>query len=221
MNTMRAAFFALLCLLVAGVLFLFALFVIAPLIRPDTSPPPETTPHQTLPQIIYGTPQKGLANAALTIVEFGDYECGPCADLEQTMTETLKSYPNVRLAWKDLPNSTWHVHAEAAAAAARCAQDQGKFWPYHDLLFANQSNLEDSNLDVFASQLGLDTKVFTACRTSGKQNPVVQHDVEEAAALGIDSTPYLFVGSQRISGEPSAIELKTAIDSELKRIGAH
>jgi protein-disulfide isomerase len=128
------------------------------------------------------------------------------------LKELLKKYPQkVKLIWKDAPNPN-SSQALLAAEAAKCAQEQGKFWEYHDLLFANQNYLSPSLYLEMARQLNLDTSRFETCLQSKKWNSIIQASLAEAQALGINGTPYLFIGDKRrISGQVSLAELEKII----------
>ncbi len=172
---------------------------------------------QKAPKIDFANPSIGPTDAPLTIVVYGDYLCGACGDQEKTLLETLKEFSGkFRLVWKDLPNETAHPGAGAMAEAARCAGLQGQFWSMHDRLFANQDTLNGSSLPALAEGLNMDTNAFQSCVTDRSAKPLIDRDVEEAVALKIDATPYMFVGTRRISGAMGAAELKTVIAAQLE-----
>ncbi|MFH2063529.1 MAG: DsbA family protein [bacterium] len=189
-------------------------------IQPDSvqNMPPTVT---TVPGSDFGNPSLGEADAPLTVFVYGDYQCIACAQIEPDLIEVVTGYPNqLRLVWKDLPNERIHPDARNAAVAARCANDQGGFWKFHDLLMSNQSSLDEYNFSTFAAQSGLDAERFSSCYTVRQTEPLVDRDVEEALALGVDATPYLFVGRIRLTGAVSADRLRATIDSELARLAA-
>ena len=155
----------------------------------------------TRPVVSAQDPIRGNPNAKITIVEFGDYLCQPCAQMEEILTATLKKYEGrVRLVWKDFPNTNIHPLAQKAAEAARCAGVQGKFWQYHDLLFAKQQDLTQSSFDQFAYDLKLDQGQFSQCLTTDQEQPRVERTFQEGLLLKVDATPYFFIESQRFSG---------------------
>jgi protein-disulfide isomerase len=106
----------------------------------------------------------------------------------------------IRFVYRDFPLTSLHQYAEKAAEASECADDQGKFWEYHDLLFANQSALDVDSLKSYAAQLGLDTAKFNDCLDSGKQTSEVQKDAADAQAAGATGTPAFFVNGLLVSG---------------------
>lgn len=133
------------------------------------------------------------------------------------LSQIIKLYgPKVRIVFRDYPLSG-HPVAFLAAQAADCAQDQGKYWEYHDLLFANQKDLTQAKLKEHAAQLKLDEKAFGECLDSGKYAPEVEKDKRDGMALGINSTPVFFVNGKKLRGERTLANFKQLIDQELKR----
>lgn len=116
----------------------------------------------------------------------------------------------------DLPLAM-HKRAQPAAEAARCAHEQGKFWEYHDKVFANQRALEDENLKQYAVDIGLDTDKFNQCYESGKYRADVQQDARTANQAGATGTPAFFVNGRFISGAQPFDAFKAIIDDELQR----
>jgi protein-disulfide isomerase len=106
----------------------------------------------------------------------------------------------IRFVYRDFPLTSLHQYAEKAAEASECADDQGKFWEYHDLLFANQSALDVDSLKSYAAQLGLDTAKFNDCLDSGKQTAEVQKDAQDAQSYGATGTPAFFINGLLVSG---------------------
>ena len=180
-----------------------------------------TMPPLDAPTVTFGNPTKGPKGAKVTVVVFGDYQCAPCADFEAALNQMLAEFPNdVRLVWKDMPNSTQHPEATGAAVAARCAGDQGAFWQYHDLLMQNQASLGAKNYVPFAAQLGLDLTPFQSCVDNAVTQPLVQRDYDEGQRLQIDSTPYIFVNKRRITGAISYEQLRGFVQAALSEAGA-
>ncbi len=142
-----------------------------------------------------GQPSKGDPAANVAIVEFSDYEC-PFSQRHATgvFTQIDQEYVakgKVRYIYRDYP-LTFHKNAAKAAAAARCAGEQGKFWQMHDILFKNPKNLTDLVGHAFSA--GIDTAKFNACLESGKQDAVVQAEITAAGNAGIQSTPSFLLG---------------------------
>jgi protein-disulfide isomerase len=164
-----------------------------------------------------GHPQLGPATAPVTIVEFGDFQCPFCKRAQPTLKQVLAKYGNkVRLVYMDFPLS-FHKNAMAAAEGARCANEQGKFWPFHDQLFADQSKLDPSDLKQIAKKLGLDTKRFDACLDKDKYRSAIEADVKEGGELGVEGTPAFFINGRPLSGAQPFGQFAQVINEELAR----
>jgi protein-disulfide isomerase len=124
---------------------------------------------------IDGAALKGARDAPVTIVEFSDFHCPFCKRVIPTLKDIEVKYPGkVRLAFRDLPLDQLHPGARKAHEAARCARDQGKFWEYHDTLFANEPDSSPQRLKTYAKQVGLDLAKFDACVAAGTHAAAVQ-----------------------------------------------
>jgi protein-disulfide isomerase len=165
-----------------------------------------------------GAPAKGPATAPVTIVEFSDFYCPFCKRVQSTLSAILAKYGDkVRLVYRDFPIPQLHPAAPKAAEAARCANDQGKFWPYHDLLYARAPKGSPDDLTAYANEVGLDVAAFEACLTSGKHAAGVKKDIEEGNRLGIDGTPGFFVNGRPLAGAQPLEAFVTVIEDELAR----
>ncbi len=161
-------------------------------------------------------PVKGDATAAVTIVEFTDFQCPACAAMHPVLEEVLKSYGNkVRLVVRDFP-LTMHANARKAAEAANAAHAQGKFFEYVTILFKRQDALDVPSLKKYASEIGLDRARFDAAIDSGKYSAEVKHDMDDGQLYGVGSTPTLFVNGKILRGLSSEI-LRAAIDQALSQ----
>ncbi len=164
---------------------------------------------------------EGNPKAPITIVEFGDFQCPFCGRVEPTLTDLLKKYKGqVKLAFRDFPLSTIHPYAEGAAEAGRCAEAQGKFWPMHDAMYADQSKLGDSDLTATATRLGMDRSSFASCLKSGKYKAAIQQDVAAGQRAGVTGTPAFFINGQFLSGAVPESQFEQIIDSELAALKA-
>jgi len=145
----------------------------------------------------------GAEDAPVVIVEFSDFQCPFCARFRDDAYEALKTNfidtGYVKLVFRDLPLS-FHDKAQLAAEAAQCAHDQGKFWEYHDELFANQQSLDKNSLLKYAADLGLEASDFETCLDSGKYTEEVQKDAAAAGELGISGTPGFVINGDKLSG---------------------
>jgi protein-disulfide isomerase len=161
-------------------------------------------------------PSRGPADAAVTLIEFSDYQCPFCKRAEPTVLELLKKYPTqLRLVYRHMPLDGLHPRARAAAIAAVCAEQQGKFWEYHDVLFANQQALGDADLEKYATDLGLDAGKFKTCRQDPASETRVNADAVAARGAGLTGTPAFFVNGILISGARPIEEFTRWIDQEI------
>jgi protein-disulfide isomerase len=159
---------------------------------------------------------KGNPNAPVTIVEFGDFQCPFCQKAESTVNALLAKYSGrVKLAFLDLPLSEIHARAAKAAEAARCAGEQGRFWEYHDSLFADPSKLDDASLIARAHDLKLDSAAFQSCLESAKFAAKVEADRQAGLKLGVAGTPGFFVNGVFLSGAQPQAEFEKVIDNML------
>ena len=157
-----------------------------------------------------GGHSRGNASAPVTIVEFSDFECGHCANFHRSVDDVLHRYgQSVRVVFHHFPldsecnpSLTVQLHREAclAAVASECAAEQGQFWQYQNVLFNNQKQLGRQSLIEYATRLGLDTTRFATCLDSPEPRARVQNDVTEGAALGVDSTPTVFINGRLVKG---------------------
>lgn len=179
--------------------------------NPPSPKLPQTAPVEklTLTTPIMGAtdPAIGALHADITIVEFGDFLCPSCADLNTSLKKIMAENPRVRLIWKDMPNTNIHPLAREASIAARCAGNEGKFWEYHDALLERQNEI--ANAAIFgdiAKELKLNTTAFEACQISEGVAQAIDLTIAEGLALGVDATPYFFIGTERGSFDARAIE---------------
>jgi protein-disulfide isomerase len=163
-----------------------------------------TLPYPDLPRLDVPVgpedPAVGPADAALSIVAFGGYQCFYCREVDATLQRLRAQWPDeVRVVYKDFPMSG-NATAWAASVAARCAYEQGRFEPMHTALLAHQQAQSDADLVRYAADAGLDAASFDACRTSGRLDPAVARDVALGQQLGVASTPTLFVDGVLVAG---------------------
>lgn len=157
----------------------------------------------------------GSPDAAVTIIEYSDFQCPYCARAVPVLNQIKSTYGNaVRIVYKDFPLG-FHQFAQKAAEAGQCANEQGRFWELHDIMFANQGSLDVASIKGYASSLGLDTNQFNSCLDSGKYASEVQQDVNSGKAAGVSGTPTFFVNGKKIVGAQPFSEFKKIIDAEL------
>jgi protein-disulfide isomerase/Na+-transporting methylmalonyl-CoA/oxaloacetate decarboxylase gamma subunit len=160
---------------------------------------------------------RGDQNAAVTVVEFTDFQCSACGAMYPVLEDVLRSYGSrVRFVIRNFPLTRAHENAMRAAQAAEAAKAQGKFWEYIDLLFKNQTALDAESLKKYATQVGLDRKRFDAEFESGKYEADIRRDLEEGEGYGIEATPTIYINGVMLT-EFSADGLRTAIDKGFAR----
>lgn len=166
-------------------------------------------------------PALGPEDAPVVIVEFSDFRCAYCGHFhQQTLLPLLEQYGDqLRLVYRDFPV----VGGEAAALAAECADDQGLFWEYHDLLFENQRTADLSNeesLVSLASQMdGLDTETFATCLQEREHEQEVLNDFNDGRSHGVSGTPTFFINGQRLVGAQPIVAFQSVIDEILAEAG--
>ena len=170
-----------------------------------------------------GAPSRGPADAKVTVVEFSDFECPFCARAWEIFEKEV--YPQygdkVRFVFKQMPLTQIHPFSEDAAVATMCALQQGndQFWKLYNGLFAAQNEITKENLPAKVEQIataaGLDVPKLKDCLASRKSLDAVRADQQEAAAVGVNSTPTFFVNGRRVQGAQDANAFKQALDQAL------
>jgi protein-disulfide isomerase len=159
---------------------------------------------------------RGDPKAPVTILEFSDFTCLSCRKAESTLTELLTKYPGqVKLGYRDFPLREIHPQAQLAAEASRCAGEQGKYWEYHDLLFAEPDKQTREGLLENARTLKLDEKQFDTCLSSGRFKPQIDQDIQLGTHVGVVTTPEVFVNGILINSAQPAADFQKIIDQEL------
>jgi len=175
---------------------------------------PTQATRQDIP--IDGYPSIGPEDAPIVIVEFSDFQCPYCRrHFQQTYQALMDAYPDqIRYVFRNLPLTSIHPEALPAAVAARCADDQGKFWEYHDKLFSSELLGQEVYIQ-YATDLGLDATTFRACLASGNHDEFIQADREYASSIGVRSTPTFFINGVSLVGAQSLSAFQQIIDKEL------
>ena len=162
-------------------------------------------------------PIRGADRAPVTIVVFTDFQCPFCAKAETTMHELTAKYGNrVRIAFKNNP-LPFHEAARLASRAALAAGEQGKFWEYHDVLFAHQDALGREALLGYAKDLGLDVARFQSAMDADRTGAAVDADIAEAKKLSVMGTPAFFVNGRRVVGAQPMAKFEGLVDEALAR----
>lgn len=169
-------------------------------------------------------PSKGPEGAPVTIVEFSDFQCPFCGRAAETVDKVMANYAGkVRLHFRHFPLD-FHKEAPKAGEASMCAEEQGKFWEYHDALYRNQGSINggtfsDEKLIELAGETGLDTESFESGLTSGRFESIVERDLREAQDAGIQGTPSFIVNGQRLVGPQPLEAFEQVIEEELQKAG--
>ncbi len=140
---------------------------------------------------------RGPAEAPVTLVEYGDFECPYCGQAETVIRELLADFGELRYVWRHLPLNDVHPHAQLAAEASEAAAAQGRFWDMHDLMLAHQDALELRHLLGYATELGLDLERFKGHLRKRKGAARIAEDVESADRSGVSGTPTFFINGHR------------------------
>ena len=154
----------------------------------------------------------GPADASVTLVEYGDYECGFCAAAHPIVKTILAQAGDaVRYVFRHFPMTSMHPHAELAAEAAEAAGKQGKFWSMHDMLYANQQRLDGPALLAYAAALGLDVNRFSNEIVAHTHLPKISEDFMSGVRSGVNGTPAFYINGLRHDGGWDYASLMTAL----------
>lgn len=171
-----------------------------------------------VPEVNTTDPVYGKTDAPVTIIAFADLECPSCADLDQLLRKEVdQSNGTVRLVWKDFPIPRIHKNSKDAAEAARCAQNQGKFWEFTKDLFSNQLLLGEAVYTQAAQEEKLDLTTFETCRSTDEMLAVIQRDYLLGRSFQVDQTPTIYVATHRLQGVIAESEVKDALDQAFGR----
>jgi len=160
---------------------------------------------------------QGPANAPIELIEFSDFQCPYCLRAHPVIKQVLSTYGDkIRFVYRNYPLPN-HPNARPAAEAAQCAAEQGKFWPYHDRLFADQSKLANDDLKRTAAELGMNAGQFNACFDTHKYQARIEADVRAGNEAGVSGTPAFYVNGRMLTGAQPFEVFKRTIDEELER----
>ena len=164
---------------------------------------------------------RGPADAPVTVMEYGDYECPYCRGAARDVHEMLARYPGtVRFVFRNFPITQLHPHAGQAAEAAEAAGAQGKFWPMYERLLHPSSRLDLDSLLDDAADLGLDVGRFRDEVTGQAHAAKVERDVQEGIRDGVNATPKFYVNGERIDGKLPLEGLEDAIRAAVRAASA-
>lgn len=173
-------------------------------------------------------PQLGKADAVVTIIEFGDYQCPLCrAFWRDTLPRIKKEYVDtgrVRIVFRDFPIQDIHPEATATAMAAECAEDQGKYWEFHDKVFREQDRrgrdvvrYRVADVKRWATEIGLEAAAFNECLDSERHKAEVQKDYKDGADIGMNGTPVFFINGRALVGAHPFATFQKIIEEELRK----
>ena len=179
-------------------------------------PPPPVADIEPVHLTIANAPAKGSPAAKFVLIEYSDFECPFCGQHAKTVYSQLQNKfietGRVKYIFRHLPLEQIHPYATKAAEAAECAREQGKFWEFHDRLFANQKALSPADLSNYARAEGLNVAAFQSCVLDGRTNARVRDDLAEAGRLGLTGTPAFLFGE---------VQSDATVRITLKMTGAH
>lgn len=216
-------------IIVAGLIIAFAVIYVSGGVHTSTTtpppsgatpPPPAKTAPPSAQTLMDGEdPVIGKPDAKVTVVEFSDFQCPFCGSFfTNTLPQVKANYiatGKIRFVYRDFPLSSIHAEAEKAAEAAECASAQGKFWEYHDILFARQTTLSVTNEKKWAAELNLDTQKFNQCLDSGASAAEVAKDYADGQTLGVSGTPTFYINGQQVVGAVPYSQFQAALDAAI------
>lgn len=185
--------------------------------QPPSAAPPSADPNVPVDIPVGESAVRGPADAAVTVVEFADYQCPFCARNVPLVKQILEAYPEqVKFVFKEFPLTSIHRNALPAAKAAIAAQNQGKYWEMHDILFDNFQSLDSDSIARFAQEIGLDVAKWQADMDSEEVDKRVQEDLRLGRSIGVRGTPTMFINGLRVM-DRSFEAIKDTIDRNLAK----
>lgn len=159
------------------------------------------------------SPVLGSNQASQYLFIFSDFQCPFCAKAQASLQEFKRKHPEVALVYKHFPLTAIHPEAMNAAAASWAAQQQGRFWPYHDILLANQNRFGNAYYEEVAKQLGMNLVQFNRDRRSQSAYAAITKDTELADRLGVKGTPFFVINDQGVSGVVTSQDLEAMLSA--------
>lgn len=165
-------------------------------------------------------PALGKSDSQNVLRVFGDFQCPACKAAEPGLNHVRQAYADrLKIVWDDFPLNS-HRNARPAANAARCAEEQGKFWEMHDALYETQASWSDkpdptSDFRALAKRIGLNEEAFAACLDDRQYDAKIAADMQEGNANGVDATPTFFINQRKIVGVLSAADWDRELEAVL------
>jgi len=175
----------------------------------------------TTPQVTADDHVQGPADAPVTVVEYGDYECPYCRGAFRDVQEMLAEYRGeIRFVFRNFPITQVHPHAAQAAEAAEAAAAQGKFWPMYEQLLQPRAGLDTDALMSYAEVIGLDVPRFAEDLAEQRYAARIEGDVQEGLRNGVNQTPKFYVNGQRVDGKVPLEHLEELVRQAVLASGA-
>ncbi len=183
----------------------------------QTPPAQQQQQQQQIVQVsVDDDPSIGSENAKVVMIDFSEFQCPFCGRFARdTLPQIKTNYIDtgkVKFVYRDF---IVHSTSQKAQEAAQCANDQGKYWEYHDLLFENQGALDDESLKTYASELGLNTNNFNSCFESRKYKSEVEKDTSDGRSYGVSGTPTFFINGKKMVGAQPYDAFRQEIEAAL------
>jgi protein-disulfide isomerase len=160
----------------------------------------------------------GNKDAAVTLMEFGEYENEECAKVNEVVKQILEEYDGrIRFQFRHFPLTLIHQRSLKASEASVAASQEGKFWEMHNVLFANRRNLGTTSLKLYSKEAGVKSKKFLEDLVNGMFGWQVQDDIKEGRNMGVKEIPAFFVNDEMVTGKPTFANLSAAIEAALKK----
>lgn len=194
------------------ILFFVLVYYQTPRTNQNTEPQAQISQQQLLQKVLTQAPFLGDENAPTIVMEFGDFQCTYCKEYVPVIQElTQKHGDRIKLYWIHATNQSAHPQALSAATAAQCANEQDKFWEFHDILFDQQSNLSQSLYLQIAESLNLDLQKFSACLADPETTELIQTNLQLTQRSDITSTPALLINNSILEGVFTLEEIEDAL----------
>ncbi|PIT93637.1 hypothetical protein COU00_03360 [Candidatus Falkowbacteria bacterium CG10_big_fil_rev_8_21_14_0_10_43_11] len=173
----------------------------------------------SVPEVSGDDNVRGEKNAAVTVIEYSDFQCPYCSRHNGTMEQIYNEYKDkVLFVYRHFPLNSIHPEAQKAAEASECAAEQGKFWEMHDKIFADNAaqKMSVEQWKKEATDLGLNAKKFNDCLDNGQYAGKIAQEQNDGGAAGVQGTPVTFINGELISGAVPYEQIKAAIEAKLK-----